>query len=144
MESIFFDTSVLVSAIVATHPAHNRTFPYYEKIFYEKETGFISTHCIAEVYAVLSVLPIKPKLSPLEVEKILQKNIYPKFEVISLSPKDYKNAVSRVSELHLSGGILYDALHIEAAIKSGADKLITLNHTHFEKLSGGSIKILGV
>jgi predicted nucleic acid-binding protein len=144
MGSTFFDTSVLVSAMVTSHPAHSRTFPYFEKVFQEKETGFISTHCIAEIYAVLSVLPIKPKLSPLEVEKILQKNIYPKFEIISLSPKDYKNAVNRVSGLHLSGGILYDALHIEAAMKSGAEKLITLNHDHFEKLAGGKIRVLGI
>ena len=63
---------------------------------------------------------------------------------MALTPKDYKNAVSGVTELHLSGGILYDALHLEAAIKSGAKKLITLNHEHFERLSSGKIKILGV
>ncbi|MDX1960180.1 MAG: PIN domain-containing protein [Leptospiraceae bacterium] len=144
MKGVFFDTTVLVSAMVTSHPAHHRTFPYFEKVFQEKEMGFISTHCIAELYAVLTVLPIKPKLFPLEVEKILQKNIYSKFEIISLSPKDYKNAVSRVSELHLSGGIFYDSLHIEAAIKSNAEKLITINHKHFEKISDKKIKILGI
>ncbi len=144
MEKTFFDTSVLVSAMVKSHPAHNRTYPYFERVFNGKEKGFISTHCIAELYAVLSVLPIKPKLSPIEAEKILQKNIYPKFEIMALTPKDYKNAVSTVTELHLSGGILYDALHIEAAIKCGAKKLITLNHNHFEKLSVDRIIILGV
>jgi predicted nucleic acid-binding protein len=144
MESFFFDTSVLVSAIVTTHPANNRSFPYFEKVFNESTTGFISSHTLAEFYSVLTVLPIKPKLSPLEVEKILQKNIYPKFEIISLGSKEYRNAINLVSELHLSGGILYDALHIEAALKSGAKKIITLNHKHFEKLSEGRIKILGI
>jgi predicted nucleic acid-binding protein len=144
MESIFFDTSVLVSAIVTTHPAHHRTFPYFEQVFRGSATGFVSSHSLAEFYSVLTMLPIKPKLSPLEVEKILQKNIYPKFEVISLDTKEYQNAINLVSELHLSGGILYDALHLEAALKSGAQKLITLNHKHFEKLSQGRIKILGI
>ena len=70
MESSFFDTSVLVSAIVTSHPAHNRTFPYFERVFQKTDKGFISSHCVAELYALLTVLPIKPKLSPLEVEKI--------------------------------------------------------------------------
>lgn len=144
MESSFFDTSVLVSAMVTSHSAHHRTFPYFERVFQKIDKGFISSHCVAELYAVLTVLPIKPKLSPLEVEKILEKNIYPNFEIIFLSPKDYKNAVRRVSELHLSGGILYDSLHIEAAVKSGAEKLITLNHIHFEKLAGKTIRVVGV
>lgn len=144
MGDIFFDTSVLVSAMVTSHPAHNRTFAYFERVFREIDKGFISTHCIAELYAVLSVLPIKPRLSPLEVEKILQKNIYPKFEIIPLNAKDYQNAVRRVSDLHLSGGILYDSLHIETAIKSGAEKLITLNHTHFEKLARKEIQVFGI
>jgi len=144
MGSSFFDTSVLVSAIVTSHPAHHRTFPYFERVFQKIDKGFISSHCVAELYAVLSVLPVKPKLSPLEVEKILEKNIYPKFEIVSLSPSDYKKAISRVSDLHLAGGILYDSLHVEAAIKSGAEKLITLNHTHFEKLAGKTIRVVGV
>ena len=34
MEKTFFDTSVLVSAMVKSHPAHNRTYPYFEKVFH--------------------------------------------------------------------------------------------------------------
>ncbi len=92
----------------------------------------------------MSVLPIKPKLSPLEVEKILEKNIYHIFEIISLNSKDYKSAVKRVTSLHLSGEILYDALHLEAAIKSKANTIFTLNPQHFEKLAKNEIKVIGI
>ncbi|MCB1178840.1 MAG: PIN domain-containing protein [Leptospiraceae bacterium] len=140
----FFDTSVLVSSLVKSHPFHHRAFPFFEQVFKKEIIGIISSHILAELYSVLTTLPVKPKLSPLEVERILHVNIFPKFEIIHLTSKDYKNSIDRVSKFHFSGGMVYDSLHVEAAAKSDSDELLTFNLKHFEKLSGGLVKIRGI
>lgn len=141
---IAFDTSVLISAIIHSHPAHNRCAPYLKKVFLKSIIGTISSHCLAEIYSVLTMLPLIPKVTPMEADILLQKNIYPNFEIIPLSISDYKNSIQRVTNKYLSGGILYDSLHIESAIKSKASHLITMNGKDFIKLADNELKIIEV
>ena len=141
---IFLDTSVLVAALVKSHPSHNRAYPYFYDTFHGESKGLISTHVLAELYAVLTVLPIKPKLSSLEVEKLLEINIFPKFTITPLESQHYQKAIQQVSLLHEPGGIIYDALHIEAALHGKADELITFNFKHFEKLAQKRLKVKGI
>jgi predicted nucleic acid-binding protein len=56
------------------------------------------------------------------------------FQTVSLDQKDYWRAIERMVGLSLRGGGLYDALHAQAALKSGADQLLTLNSKHFLRL----------
>ncbi|MEM7182083.1 MAG: PIN domain-containing protein [Spirochaetota bacterium] len=141
---VFLDTSVLVAALVKSHPSHNRAYPYFHAIFHGEQKGLLSTHVLAELYAVLTVLPIKPKLSSLEVEKLLEINIFPKFTIIPLETQHYQKAIQQVSLLHESGGIIYDALHIEAALQGKADELVTFNFKHFETLAQQKLKVKGI
>ena len=141
---IAFDTSVLISAMIESHPAHNRCVTYLKQVYSGSMRGTISAHCLAEIYSVLTTLPLNPKVSPFEAEIILQKNIYAKFDIIALTVADYKNSIQRVAGLYQSGGILYDALHIEAAIKSKSSQLVTLNQKHFQKLAPANLQVLAV
>jgi predicted nucleic acid-binding protein len=131
MKRIFLDTSVLVSALVESHLSHERSFAFLSKAKDRKMVGGIAAHTLAELYSVLSVLPIKPPLTPEAVLQMLKENIFPFFEIVPLSVSDYKHVLSHAAELKRRGGSVYDALILQAAQKFKADQIITLNTKHF-------------
>ena len=58
---ILFDTSTLVAAIVAGHPAHNAALPLLLRVKEKADTGLVAAHSLAELYAILTK-PILPSL----------------------------------------------------------------------------------
>jgi predicted nucleic acid-binding protein len=61
---LLLDTSVLVAAMVETHPDHEVALPWLQQIKDGTHEGLLSTHALAELYAVLTRLPVRPKISP--------------------------------------------------------------------------------
>lgn len=131
---VLFDTSVLVAAMVYGHPDHERSFPWLEKAVQGDIQGLVAGHTLAELYAVLSSLPVRPRLSPKSVVRLLEANIIPNFTVIELTSTDYHRIITDLSALGVAGGAVYDGLIAHLAIKTGADILMTLNTKDFERL----------
>ncbi len=69
------------------------------------------------------------------MRSLLQKSILPHLTVISLTSRDYQNAFELTTEVNLSSGAIYDALHLVGARKSGCATLYTLNLRHFQLLA---------
>jgi predicted nucleic acid-binding protein len=105
--------------------------------------GYISTHGLAESYSVLTRLPIKPKPS---VEQISQSlfDLLNYFEAVSLAQDDYQTVIQRLANLNLPGGVIFDALHAQAALKSSVDALLTLNPKDFNRLGEDIASIVNV
>ena len=97
-------------------------------------TGFISAHCIAELYSVLSRYHHDPILSPKLCMRIIHESVLSRFKPIDLSIKDYRLAMNRVAIRELRGGILYDSLHLQAAVKKSIGALVTLNVKDYTRL----------
>lgn len=129
-----FDTSVLVAAIVEPHPMHNRALPWLQRAKTGELAFFVASHTLAELYAVLTTLPIKPMISPSTAWRLIHDNIEISAKIISLSPSDYQDIIKRVSEFGLSGGIIYDALIVKAAKKSKVECLLTFNINDFKRV----------
>ncbi len=55
-------------------------------------------------------------------------------KIIPLSSQDYTSTIKNMADLGLSGGIIYAALIVRAAKKSGADKVLTFNIDDFSSL----------
>jgi predicted nucleic acid-binding protein len=130
---IVFDTSVLVAAFVTSHPKHEQASASLKKIK-EKHTWLVSAHTLAECYAVLTRLPLSPKLTPPIARILLDENIIKYAEIISLSSKDYTKLIKETAEKGLSGGIIYDAIILMSAQKAKADKIFTFNLKDFRQL----------
>ena len=131
---ILFDTSVIVSALIESHPSHERAFPWLKKARAKEYDLIVAAHTIAELYAVLSTLPIKPRISPLIARKLISENIETVGKIISLTPREYITVIKQISELGLAGGITYDALIAKVAQKANVEKLLTLNVDHFTRV----------
>jgi len=129
-----FDTSVLVAATVEPHPMHTRALPWLQRAKAGEIDFVVASHTLAELYAVLTTLPLKPRISPLTAWRLVHDNIETSAKIISLSPSDYKDTIKHMSELGLTGGIIYDALIVKAAQKSGVERLLTFNADDFIRL----------
>ena len=131
---ILFDTSVIIAALVESHPMHTRAFPWLKQAKAKEFEIIVASHTIAELYAVLSTLPTKPRISPLTARKLINENIEKISKIVSLTPEEYKSVIKQISELGLTGGITYDALIAKVAQKSKVEKLLTLNTEHFSRV----------
>jgi predicted nucleic acid-binding protein len=56
---ITFDTSVLVAAAVGCHPRHKEAAALLELARSKAHDGFLSTHALAELYSVLTKIPLE-------------------------------------------------------------------------------------
>jgi predicted nucleic acid-binding protein len=132
---IFFDTTVLVAASVEGHPHYPRARPALLRITRGQDKGFMSVHSIAEVYAALTRLPVRPRIHPLEALRILTDNILPYFEIIPIGKKDYVEALNAVGNGGWGSGKIYDALLLCSAAKNPVERLYTFNLTDFKQLA---------
>ena len=128
----FFDTSVLVAAFRGDHVHHERSL----RVFAAATTkdGACSVHTLAELFAVLTALPIKPPISP-EHAMLFVDEIRARLAPISLDSQDYYRTLRAAADRGLSGGRIYDALLLRCAKKCNAQTIYTWNLKHFEAIA---------
>jgi len=141
---VLFDTSVLVAAIIQVHPVHDRALPWLQRAKAGKVEFLVASHTLAELYAVLSTLPVSPRIPAATAWRLVKDNVQRAARIIGLSASDYRATLTHVSELGLSGGIIYDALIMKAALKGEADRLLTLNADDFRRAWPGREDIVFV
>ena len=131
---VLFDTSVLVAAMVEAHPGHDSAFGWLQRARAGKIECVICSHTLAELYAVLTALPVSPKISPGMARRLIRDDVLSLARVVALTLKDYRSAIDTMADLGVGGGTIYDALIARAARKSGVDRLITLNIKDFKRV----------
>lgn len=131
---VFFDTSVLVAAFVPAHPRHERAFDRVRRARSGEYRMLTSTHNLAEVYSVLTTLPLSPRIAPPAAARIIRENLEEQAETVPVSAADYRDVVRHLGDAGLAGGIVYDALVLRAAITAGAAVLLTFNLKDFRRV----------
>ena len=123
----FFDTSVLIPSFYKFHIHHVPS----ARIFLEasRENSFCALRTLGEVYAVLTGLLVRPRITGPDAIAIVQQ-ILDRLTVIALSEHKYVSALRNISAT-IVGGAAYDALIAHCAVKSGADVLLTWNTRDF-------------
>ena len=132
---IFFDTTVLVAASEQGHPHYTRAWPALRRIATGEDKGFMSVHSIAEVYASLTRLPVRPRIHPLEAVRIVTDNILAHFEVVPIGKEDYMEALNTVGSGGWSGAKIYDALLLSCAARRKVERIYTFNLGDFKQLA---------
>ncbi|MEW6490598.1 MAG: PIN domain-containing protein, partial [Thermodesulfobacteriota bacterium] len=122
---VLFDTSVLVAAMVESHPGHRRALPWLQGAKSGRVTFLVAAHTLAELYAVLTRLPTAPRISPTAAQRLVDENVASHAQIVALDAADYQALLWRWGNLELSGGAVYDSLIARAAEKAGADRLLT-------------------
>lgn len=73
--TILFDTSILAAAIVEPHRDHGRAFPWLKRAKAKEFHLVVANHTLAELYAVLTAMPLSPKISPALALPLIRENV---------------------------------------------------------------------
>ena len=131
---VLFDTSLLVAAMVEGHPAHSHALPWLQRVKAKTDTGLIAAHTLAELYAILTRLPINPRISPALALQLIRSNVLDGCTVVALSDVDYETLLEHLAGLGIAGGAIYDALLLHPAWKAGVDQVVTFNAHDFRRV----------
>ncbi len=132
--NVMFDTSVLVAATVTDHLHHGVSRPWLEAASAGRIDLFVSCHSLAEFYRVLTSIKSSPQFTTQQVWRILNEKILQFAKIVELTEADYTECLQRLMQAHERGGIVFDAIIVQAALKAKVDHLLTLNDSHFTRL----------
>lgn len=137
-----FDTSVVVAALVDQLGNHEAAFREFRRYSHGENAGCCSTHALAEVYATLTALPLKRRISPDEARRLLEDTVLGRLAVIPLGAADYRAVLRQVADRGLGSGAIYDALHAHCARKERVDQILTYNLSDFERFDLAGIPVV--
>jgi predicted nucleic acid-binding protein len=137
---IFCDTTVLVAGSVESHPHFAQARPVLLRIASGEDKGFAGLHSIAETFAALTRVPVRPRIHPVEAVRIIADNLIPNFETVSLDEDEYMEVAATVAEGGWSGAKIYDALLLRCAEKCAAERIYTFNLGDFQALATGATR----
>ncbi|HEY2821464.1 MAG TPA: PIN domain-containing protein [Candidatus Acidoferrum sp.] len=132
---VYFDTPLLVAAYIAHHPHHAPSLRALDQIMAGAVKGVISAHGLAETFSVLTRAPYVPMIRPHDAWLYLASDVLPVFDLVTLTATEYREVVERCSQNGSPGGRVYDALHVQAARKSGCERIYTFNLKHFHQVA---------
>ena len=135
----YLDTNVLIAASIDDHQHHLQAFDLVEAVKRGAMKGCISTHGLAEFYSVITRAPFVPRVHAAEANRFLEENILPYFELVELTREDYRSVIRSCADASLIGGLVFDALHLQSAVKSKCDRVYTFNVKDFRTLAPPSL-----
>jgi len=94
--------------------------------------GFTSTHAVAETFATLTSGRLEVQLTPDEATQVIDANVIRRLRVIDLELKDYQQALRDSQAVGARGGAIFDMLHLQAARRGTARRILTMNVRHFQ------------
>ncbi len=124
----FFDTSVLVPLFYRDHVHHGPSQELF--IQFNQSTGCCGAHSLAEVYATLTRMPGKRRISG-EQAMLFVGNIRERLSIVALNSEEYADALAASAARGIVGGAIYDALLAQCALKAKADAIYTWNVRHY-------------
>ena len=123
---------MIVAGLVEAHPNHARANWWLGP----RQTleRIASWHAYAEAWAVLTALPIEPRVSGEVAAAVLERA---RRSVGFVVPRTatYPTAVGRCCARALRSGAVYDALHLVTAEQEAAELFLTFNVDDFVRLS---------
>lgn len=128
----FFDTSVLVASFWGGHVHHQASVARLGTA--SKKQSACGIHSLAEVYAVMTALPVKPLIPP-EQAMLFVEEARNRLTLVSLNGDEYFANIERTAARGFSSGRVYDALLLACAAKSEARTIYTWNLKHYQALA---------
>lgn len=127
---MLLDSSVLVPVFLVDHEHHESSLDLFLR--FKKREVSCAAHSMAEVYATLTRLPGKHRLSAAQA-MLCVGEIRERLSLIALTEDEYFAALERTASLGIAGGTTYDALIVACALKAKAETIYTWNLRHFEQ-----------
>jgi predicted nucleic acid-binding protein len=128
----FFDTSVLVAAFWGGHVHHTPSLKRFAAA--EISHSACGIHSLAELYSVMTALPVKPMIPP-EQALLFVEEVRNRLTLVSLSVEEYFATLQKAASRGFTGGRIYDSLLLACAAKCQAQAVYTWNLKHYQSLA---------
>jgi predicted nucleic acid-binding protein len=135
----FFDTSVLIPVFLEDHEHHERSLKAF--VAADKKRDYCAAHSLGEVYATMTRLPGRHRLSG-EQALLFLENIRERLGLIALTGDEYYATIKKAAEAGIIGGTIYDALIARCALKAKVDAVYTWKTRHFEQFGTAIVERL--
>ncbi len=135
MNSVFFDTSVLLAGLIETGPPGEAAQTVMGAVASGKlREPMTAWHCCLEFYSVATRLPPDLRLAPADALRLMEEEILVRFTVHQLPARDRLPLLRAVAQERLAGGRIYDVHIAEVARSARAEVVVTENRRHFVSL----------
>jgi predicted nucleic acid-binding protein len=128
----FLDTSVLVATFYADHEHHQSSIDLFLR--FGKRNACCGAHSLAEVYATLTGMPGKRRVSGDEAMLFLG-DIRERLTLVALDEVEYFQVAEASAAGGLASGAIYDAILGHCALKARAEVIYTWNSRDFLRLA---------
>lgn len=127
----FLDTSVLVATFYADHEHHAASIDVFLR--FGKRDACCGAHSLAEVYATLTGMPGKRRVSGDEAMLFLG-DVRDRLTLVTLDDDEYFAVAQACAAGGLASGAVYDAILGHCALKARAKVIYTWNTKDFMRL----------
>ena len=134
--TVLLDSSTLVAGLWSGHPRHLVAARWLARSKRGEVQASVSAHGLAEAYAVLTGLPVVPRLHPTLVNQALE-DVLTYVRPAALALDAHLSALAQAPNAGAIGGAVYDFLHIATARQESCEAIVTLNPKDFQRLSRG-------
>ena len=142
MTRTFLDTSVLLGGLIELGPAGRPAQDVMAAVAEgQVRRPLTSWHCCLEFYAVATRLPEEFRLAPADALRLLEAEIFGRFEVTQLGKGRRLALLRDAVEDRVAGGRIYDAHIAEVARESRAKVVVTDNVRHFSGLVRHGVRV---
>ena len=132
MNLVFFDASILLAAMVAGHPDHERSLRWLAGAKAKRFNLIVAQHTLMDLHVLLTSLGTRPKITPAIAERMIKANI-DSGQVVTLTPQGHWTALEKATKAGARGTQVFDHLNVQAATGAGAQNLLTLNPKLYAK-----------
>jgi predicted nucleic acid-binding protein len=128
--TLYLDSSVLVSALVEDEASHEACLQLLRK-----KNAVVWTHALTETFATLTGGRLGIRVAPAVATRLIEESLVPRLRLIELTAADTIEVLRACASAGVRGGAIFDFLHLNAARKSNATTLYTINIRHFSALA---------
>lgn len=125
---IYLDSTVLVAAVTDIEPFHEGC----ASLLLGGAALCMLPHAVSETFATLTGGRLSLRLSPAMATRLIEVNLLPRISFVPWNGADHVAALKEAERRGVRGGAIYDYLHLAAARKAKASKLVTLNLRHYQ------------
>jgi predicted nucleic acid-binding protein len=124
------DTSVVIASLDPDEPHHIACDRLLQTRGHK-----LYVHAFAETFSILTGGRDGRRLSAASAARLIDESVLPFVEPIVLTGRELMKCLANCEARGVRGGAIYDMLHLEAARKSRAEALITLDVRNFQALT---------
>lgn len=136
------DASVIVAALMSWHKQHEPAAAELSALLAEPGHVILPLQALVEAYSVLTRLPSPHRLSAKDARVVLEHSLRRHSTVIGLDGEEGWELIASLSQRQIAGATSHDGVIAACARKGGAQKILTFNRSHFERLAGAGLEVV--